>query len=584
MAPPFQRQLRQARQALQETCRERETLRNLDIFVLDNTLRETTVGQLRGHTIDNKWAIYDQVKKIGFEHMIVASFNHMTRLGDTFIKQLHERGEDMTLKYAFTEFLEKIDENRVPIPDLIPVGMRKMKELGIGNAIIEIDLVYNGIDYKKFTINKICDLLLERFRWIRANLNSKDPKIFVNLRDFFDAINKRPRRILKVVNYLSTLPPEDRPFGIVYEESGKNFPETVGVWTRVIRDEMDRCGFQDGHLLVHVHEQWGMQDVTQLRCLANGANGIWAGLSKEGASMGHACSSVTLMNLVRMGNKKVLKKFNCEELRNAAIAVTRIVTGRDPDPLQPIYGSRALDMVFGIDQFAPDSKEFSMAAFFGEEPVMRITTLASAAMIALRLKRLFGEDPQFTEGQGERMKEVMLKDLHANIKEEYHSGPGLAMLFDRSGGKLTPKMSEVIANAEIKDVHIKELINEIRAMWDEWDLREGGERDDCLEFASFYSGFMAPYFGCYRCDETKMALKCIDMDKDDKVDWNEFVTYLKWAGHQYPQVENAEQLLSTAFRKGLIPAMQDEVIKQKLNDLPKLEGGEMDDDDDDIYD
>ena len=46
-------------------------------------------------------------------------------------------------------------------------------------------------------------------------------------------------------------------------------------------------------------------------------------------------------------------------------------------------------------------------------------------------------------------------------------------------------------------MRIQELIQEIRAMWDEWDLRDG-EKDDILEFDAFYNGFMAPYFGCYR--------------------------------------------------------------------------------------
>ena len=82
-----------------------------------------------------------------------------------------------------------------------------------------------------------------------------------------------------------------------------------------------------------------------------------------------------------------------------------------------------------------------------------------------------------------------------------------------------------------------------------------------LEFDAFYNGFLAPYFGCYRCDETKQALAALDMDADGVVDWNEFAVYLKWALRQYPEMKDAEELLSTAFRKGLIPAMQDEVIK-----------------------
>ncbi len=41
--------------------RKQEILREKKIFVLDNSLRESTVGQLRGHTIENKWKIYEQV-------------------------------------------------------------------------------------------------------------------------------------------------------------------------------------------------------------------------------------------------------------------------------------------------------------------------------------------------------------------------------------------------------------------------------------------------------------------------------------------------------------------------------------------
>ena len=45
---------------LEEFGDRRKTLKDLDLFVLDNSLRETTVGQLRGHTLGNKRKIYDQ--------------------------------------------------------------------------------------------------------------------------------------------------------------------------------------------------------------------------------------------------------------------------------------------------------------------------------------------------------------------------------------------------------------------------------------------------------------------------------------------------------------------------------------------
>ena len=37
---------------------KRKTLRELDLIVMDNSIRESTVGQLRGHTMENKWNGY----------------------------------------------------------------------------------------------------------------------------------------------------------------------------------------------------------------------------------------------------------------------------------------------------------------------------------------------------------------------------------------------------------------------------------------------------------------------------------------------------------------------------------------------
>ena len=48
-------------QDIEEQKDKRKALRQMELFVLDNSLRESTVGQLRGHTIENKWKIYEHV-------------------------------------------------------------------------------------------------------------------------------------------------------------------------------------------------------------------------------------------------------------------------------------------------------------------------------------------------------------------------------------------------------------------------------------------------------------------------------------------------------------------------------------------
>ena len=63
MASCFDAQIAEMRSELADEYNpKRQVLKDLDLFVLDNSLRETTVGQLRGHTLENKRTIFQQVK------------------------------------------------------------------------------------------------------------------------------------------------------------------------------------------------------------------------------------------------------------------------------------------------------------------------------------------------------------------------------------------------------------------------------------------------------------------------------------------------------------------------------------------
>ena len=155
--------------------------------------------------------------------------------------------------------------------------------------------------------------------------------------------------MLTIARYLSQLPDHLKLFALCFEDPmGEYLPDELGARTASLRRVMDANGWKDGKILVHVHEKWEFQTASQIECLSSGADGVWASLCMEGAAMGHACSTVTMMNLVRMGNLKFLEKYNCTELRNAAIEVTKLTTGKKPDPKQCVYGERAADLVFGF--------------------------------------------------------------------------------------------------------------------------------------------------------------------------------------------------------------------------------------------
>ena len=163
----FEEEVRRVKADIAQEAVKRETLRNLDCFVLDNSIRESTVGQLRGHTLENKWKVYEEVKKCGFNNIVVASFAHMTRVDDHFVQQLVESGEDRSTFFAFTEATAGV-KNGVMDTKTLPIGLEKMQKFGLWNPIIEVDLANKSVDTAKFTTQDVCQLLLQWIDWTLA--------------------------------------------------------------------------------------------------------------------------------------------------------------------------------------------------------------------------------------------------------------------------------------------------------------------------------------------------------------------------------------------------------------------------------
>ena len=570
----MEEQLTKLRQVKNEKIAKQEVLRRLDCFVLDNSLRETTVGQLKGHTLEDKWEIFKEVKKCGYKDIVVAAISDEDQVDDAFVKELFEREEDMTKLYAFCNLIDDINEDGTIITETVPTTLLKMKELKLRNPIIEIDLADHRIDWTKESIvEEVCQLLFRRIEWSKQQLSPKS-RIFVNLRDFPIAMDQYPERVLRVVQYISSLCELRRPLGLMYEEpTGRYLSDQMGPWTSSIREIMNAEGWNKGHLLVHVHQYLGLADSVQLECLKAGADGIWAGVCEEGSAFGHACSSITLSNLIRMGNEKVQKRYNCTYLRDAAIAVTRITTGIPPHPRQCLYGERALDSVFdfgGIAGGRTKRNSFDLANLFGEVHPIRISTLSSTDMLKQHMMNTFSFNANFTEEMMQIMKKKIVQDLVDNRKEEYMSPVGSALLFNRCGGHLNVTMRDVIDNWKVNTSHWKELRSQLRGIWNELDgSKESNQQgDDAVEFETFFNRFLQPYYPNIRCKGVREAFKALDMDKNGKVEWSEWMVYVKWAIYEYPEIIDLDELLSVAFKKGLFMAMQDEILTPMIDDSP----------------
>ena len=167
------------------------------------------------------------------------------------------------------------------------------------------------------------------------------------------------------------------------------------------------------------------------RCKAVlGTNGkwLWAALSEDGAALGHASTTLTLMNLIRLGNTKVTEKFNCQKLRESASKVCQIFTGSPPNPKMPVYGERALDLVFPFGSIAgglDDQEELNLSQFFGQVQPMRISEFASEEMILIQLENTFGKNDYFDDTIVKSMKRTVMNDLKQNRKEDYMSKEGM---------------------------------------------------------------------------------------------------------------------------------------------------------------
>ena len=544
-----------------ETVRinKRQRLKDLDFIILDNSIRESTVGQLRSHTLENKKAIYRQVKKCEFKWILVASFAQTPRVDDDFCQWLKDQNEDFSQFVSFSEISTGL-RNGVYDTEKIPTAMLKNKKYGLYNVMFEFDLADAHCEWDtKFTIEDMCKLIQSRMEWVYNNINSK-ARLFINFRDFPVAMTKAPERVLTVVRFLANMPPKQRMYSLALEDPmGEYLPEELEAWTACLRQVMDSNGWNAGHILVHIHQKWDLQTAAQLDCLSRGADGVWASLCDEGAAMGHASSTVTLLNLIRFGNTKVLEKYNCTEVRKSAIEVTRLTTGKMPHPKQVVYGERALDLVFGFLGVG----KFNLGDFFGEQTVNRITTLASKEMIKNRLINLFGQREEFTLDIAAKMKLQMMKDLQENIKDEYMSRYGIIMLFVRSGGIPSEDMLAEMEEVKVKKASHGKIIQEIRDHWDSWNSedRAADVTGDAMPFDLFYHSFMAPYFGCYRCVDSKSALMAMDMNSDGDVDWHEFLYFIKWALNAYPDIAGVDDTLTVVFEKGIMPLVRD--IKMK---------------------
>eukprot|EP01052_Picozoa_sp_SAG31_P029560 SAG31_NODE_2947_length_4873_cov_8.636364_3_plen_341_part_00 len=202
-------------------------LRSIDCFVLDNSIRETTVAQLAGHTLQCKLKIMALTKECGITDQILAAFGDTERVDDVLLAHLNSMGHDLSRAYAFTEATASspVDGSTTEHTELggrtqpaawdraVPAGLLRCAQYNCRNPIIEIDVQEQ---LRKIGLIGVKQLLWWRLLWCFKNLAGG--RVFINYRDWPHAWRQSEEAIVELTRWLGTLPAELRPFGLCYED------------------------------------------------------------------------------------------------------------------------------------------------------------------------------------------------------------------------------------------------------------------------------------------------------------------------------------------------------------------------------
>ena len=191
-------------------------LAKLELVVIDNSVRESTVGQVRGHTLADKHRFTELVRDTGIRHQLIATFSALQRrVDDQFCVELRDNPGRYAgqVFYSFAEVAGKLQPAGAE-PDLAPtVGLVRAREYQLKNVFLEMD----GVCKVLSTVAIATKVLAARIAWIREHLGS-GARIYVNLRDLPLVWDNTASTLRGVVRWLSMLPVEERITGIVFED------------------------------------------------------------------------------------------------------------------------------------------------------------------------------------------------------------------------------------------------------------------------------------------------------------------------------------------------------------------------------
>lgn len=427
MSAPSDR-VEQARRIFAGAQDKLDVLRNIKPYLIDLSLRENPVGARVGQTLEEKLEILPKLRAFGFDNILLGTLDYSLpdelEVDDDFMIYLRDHNIDRSGGFVFTDIgIAQADGSFTPSPSML-----KMQAYQVPNTLHEIYLSKDGMQ-DLYDFDTLCRSLPLSIQWLNENIKGDaggKPRILINIVDGCDAFAGNFEQTCEILALLAEQPIE----GLSMEDDrGTYLPFQVGAYTAIAR------GFlaEPKKILVHLHAGAGFENASAIEALLNGADGVWGGLPKRSAIIGHASLGELIANLVRVGNSD-MQKYALNQLLPMATSL-QILDEEEavPDDL-PILGNNAYRLPLSFFRQLPDRfMDLTPEAIGGQYRYRVCPVVSDPAVIAGRLAEILPEPAQaFPQPVLEQMVRLMRRDLRAGKRIVYDEPANLIELYRRA--------------------------------------------------------------------------------------------------------------------------------------------------------
>src|SRR5438067_121436 len=220
----------------------------------------------------------------------------------------------------------------------------------------------------------------------------------------------------------------------IEDDRGTYLPFQVGAYVAIAR----RYLAPPKQLLVHVHAGAGFENASVMEALLRGADGVWGGLPKQAAIIGHASLGELIANLVRIGNPH-MNDYRVETLLPLATQLQQLDSMQPVPDDTPVLGRNAYRVT--LDFFRQRAGRFMDLApeRIGGRYGYRVCPLVSdPPVLAGRLAEVTSRPADgFPTAVLDQMIRLMRRDLRAGRRIAYDEPEALLALYRRAEAAVT---------------------------------------------------------------------------------------------------------------------------------------------------